>query len=116
MDTERFMLRPEHLIRQINHFIVHLYTQPLAQICQPVEEIRVSSFEIYRNDIPLMFDCLLNKRFLPVSILYLSVYLTRTKSCGERHDLIFGSISLVDQPGIVFTLRTMFVDRDKDGP
>ena len=115
MDTERFMFAPEHFVRQIKHFIVHLNPQRLTQISQPIKEIGVPSFEINRHHIPFMFDGLLDKRFLPLGILYLPVYLTGTKTSRERHDLIIRSIRFIDQPGIVLSLCTVLIDGDKNG-
>ena len=67
------MFASEHLVRQINHFIVHLYAQCLAQVGETIEEVRVASFEKDRYDVPLTLDCFLDKRLFPFDVLYLSI-------------------------------------------
>ena len=116
MDLECLVLVLEHLVGQVKHLDIHLDAQTLAYVGQAIEEIGVVPLETDGNNITMVLQRLLYKRFLPFGIADNPFGLTRAKSRGKSDNLVVGTESLLDQSCVVAALGAMLVDRDENVP
>ena len=68
MDLECLVLVLEHLVGQVKHLDICLDAQTLAYVGQAIEEIGVVSLETDGNNVTMVLQRLLYKRFLPFGI------------------------------------------------
>ena len=84
----------KHLVCQIQHGDIELYTQKITGIGKIVEKIRIPAFKMYRHNIALGFNTLGNERFFPCQVLYNTMLTTGAYPGGKHNDVAVGTESL----------------------
>ena len=108
IDGECLMLRTEHFVRQVDHFIIHLDTQRFSKISHPVKAGRVLPVKINRYHVTLVLHRFLDKRLLPFQVYNLSLnlnpnYTFETFVIGNNNNLAHAaSLAVAETPGEVY--------------
>ena len=73
MDAVCLVLAFEHLVGQVDHFVIHLYAQCFPHVGETVEKIGDTSFEKHLYEVPPEFHGIFDKLLLPFGVVYLPV-------------------------------------------
>ena len=100
----------EHLVGEPQHLDVELHAQGLAQVVDPVEEVRQAPLDEDRYDFPLRGVGFFQKADFPFGVGDPTIEGARAEPRGEGQDRTVAEELLVEFPGIGRALRAVFVD------
>ena len=91
--SERLVHVLVHLVYKEQLCDVELYAQPLAPVCERVEERGVLSAEVYGHHVAVRLHAFGDERLCPWYVVYLAVYAARAQSCREHEHVVVAAES-----------------------
>ena len=103
-----------HLVDEEEHREVE-GQEPVAEVCQTVEEVRVLSAEVDGHHVALVLDALRDERLRPRDVADDAVFLPGAEAGGEHEHVVIALEACFDHYGEVSALFAGLVDGDAEG-